>query len=89
MSGLRPDLDYKPAWAGPEAALRLAFDEKLRSIPGSTFVYSDINFIVLGELVRVSSGLPLDKYSAKEVFGPLKMVDTGFLPAREKRSHID
>ena len=88
MSGLRPDLDYKPAWAGAETALRLACAEKLRSIPGSTFVYSDINFIVLGELVRIVSGRRLDEYSAQEIFRPLGMRDTRFLPTPEMLSRI-
>ncbi|MBI5767416.1 MAG: DUF1343 domain-containing protein [Verrucomicrobia bacterium] len=84
MSGLRPDLDYKPVWSGTDTALRMACAEKPRSAPGTVFVYSDINFIVLGELVRIASGRPLHVYAAQEVFGPLKMVDSGFLPPKEK-----
>jgi len=80
-SGLRPDLDYQPAWSGAARALELACAEKLHAIPGSTFVYSDINFIVLGELVRITSGRRLDAYAAAEIFQPLKMRDTGFLPS--------
>ncbi|WP_414660995.1 exo-beta-N-acetylmuramidase NamZ domain-containing protein [Horticoccus sp. 23ND18S-11] len=87
-SGLRPDLDYTPAWSGIDTAVRMACAEKLRSVPGSTFVYSDINFIVLGELVRLASGLRLDAYVAKEIFTPLKMTDSGFLPPREKLGRI-
>lgn len=83
MSGLRPDLDYKPAWSGADTAVRKACEEKLQSIPGSTFVYSDINYVVLGELVRLASGRPLNVYTAQEIFGPLKMVDSGFLPPKE------
>jgi uncharacterized protein YbbC (DUF1343 family)/CubicO group peptidase (beta-lactamase class C family) len=87
-SGLRPDLDYKPAWSGFETAIKMAAAEKLRSEPGTTFVYSDINFIVLGELVRIASGRPLAEYAAREIFGPLKMTDTGFLPPARKMSRI-
>jgi len=79
-SGLRPDLDTKPVWSGVDAALALVANEKLRSLPGSTFVYSDINFIVLGELVRIASGRRLDAYAAQEIFGPLKMRDTRLPP---------
>jgi uncharacterized protein YbbC (DUF1343 family) len=79
-SGLRPDLDYRPAWSGADAALEKACAEKLHSVPGSTFVYSDINFIVLGEIARLVSGRRLDRYCAEEVFGPLGMHDTRFLP---------
>lgn len=87
-SGLRPDLDYKPAWSGIDTAVRMACAEKLRSVPGSTFVYSDINFIVLGELVRLASGRRLDEYAAQEIFRPLKMTDTDFLPPAAKLARI-
>ncbi|MSU24228.1 MAG: DUF1343 domain-containing protein [Opitutus sp.] len=87
-SGLRPDIDLKPAWAGYDAGVALATQEKLRSLPGSTFVYSDINFIVLGELVRLASGRRLDEYTAQEIFRPLKMIDSGFLPPAEKLPRI-
>lgn len=83
MSGLRPDLDLKPAWSGYAAGVDLAMKEKLHSVPGSTFVYSDINFIVLGELVHVASGQMLNEYAAQHVFAPLKMTDSGFLPRAE------
>jgi len=87
-SGLRPDVDTKPVWSGYETGVALACQEKLRSVPGSTFVYSDINFIILGELVRSASGLRLDAYTAKEIFEPLKMIDSGFLPPTTKLARV-
>src|SRR5512136_2134157 len=48
-SGLRPDLDLKPSWSGYEVALKKIEEEKLISPPGTRFVYSDINFAILGE----------------------------------------
>ncbi len=80
MSGLREDLTLKPAWTGYATGIDLACQEKLRTIPGSKFLYSDINFIVLGELVRIASGRRLDQYAAEEIFSPLKMTDSRFLP---------
>ncbi|MFM9955268.1 MAG: serine hydrolase, partial [Opitutaceae bacterium] len=87
-SGLRPDVDTNPVWSGYETGVVLACQEKLRSTPGSTFVYSDINFIILGELVRIVSGLRLDGYTVKEIFQPLKMVDSGFLPPAAKLARV-
>jgi len=87
-SGLRPDLDYKPAWSGIATAVKMACAEKPRSVPDAAFVYSDINFIVLGELVRIASGRRLDDYAAREIFAPLKMKDTSFLPPAAKRPRI-
>jgi uncharacterized protein YbbC (DUF1343 family)/CubicO group peptidase (beta-lactamase class C family) len=79
-SGLAPDLDLTRAWEGKETAHRMAFETTPERAPGSTFVYSDINFIVLGALVERASGESLDAYATKHVFGPLGMKETRFFP---------
>lgn len=79
-SGLRPDLDLKPYWTGEEEGFRRANAEKLANPPGSVFVYSDINFIVLGELVQRVSGMPLNQYAETFLYAPLGMSTTRFLP---------
>jgi uncharacterized protein YbbC (DUF1343 family)/CubicO group peptidase (beta-lactamase class C family) len=79
-SGLRADLDQKTPWSGYDAALRLIAAERPVSPPGSRYLYSDINFAVLGELVRRVSGESLDAYCAAHIFRPLGMMDTGFRP---------
>ncbi|HWS96846.1 MAG TPA: serine hydrolase domain-containing protein, partial [Candidatus Methylomirabilis sp.] len=79
-SGLRPDLDLKPEWTSQLEAFRLANAEKLVNPPGSTFVYSDINFIVLGELVQKLSGMTLNRYAEVFIFEPLGMTNSRFLP---------
>ena len=81
VSGLRPDVDLHP-WTGYDAALALAIDEVPTAAPGEQFVYSDINFFVLGDIVSRVTGEPLDKYLTRVVFGPLGLRDTGFLPAK-------
>src|SRR5437870_13386 len=58
----------------------MAFAEKPVNPPGSRFVYSDINFITLGALVERVSKVELDKYCAQNIFTPLKMARTRFLP---------
>ncbi|MGA2516412.1 MAG: exo-beta-N-acetylmuramidase NamZ domain-containing protein [Thermodesulfobacteriota bacterium] len=80
-SGLRPDLDLKPNGSGYDTALRLVEEEKPILPPGTSFIYSDINFIILGELVSRISGKPLDLYCADHIFKPLGMEDTGFKPS--------
>lgn len=82
-SGLRPDVDLEPVWDGYETGIRLAYREKPVSIPGSRFIYSDINYILLGEIVRIVSGKPLDEFAMERVFEPLGMVDTRFRPPDE------
>ncbi|MGA7291354.1 MAG: serine hydrolase [Terriglobales bacterium] len=79
-SGLAPDLDLSKPWEGKETAYRMAFEAAPEWAPGSMFVYSDINFVVLGALVERLSGESLDEYSAQHVFAPLGMRETRFLP---------
>lgn len=51
--------------------------------PGSTYHYQDFNLILMGEIVERLSGLPLDIFLQKNVFGPLGMKDTGFRPSKD------
>ena len=52
MSGLRPDVDLADAWTGTDTAIQLAIEELPTAPPGTRFVYSDINFFLLGEIVK-------------------------------------
>jgi CubicO group peptidase (beta-lactamase class C family) len=77
-SGLRPGLELTDAWSGYEEGVRRALAETPRNAPGAIFRYSDVNFILLGEIVRRVSGQPLDEFARDNVFAPLRMTDTGF-----------
>jgi CubicO group peptidase (beta-lactamase class C family) len=55
---------------------------------GSKFIYSDVNFEVLGELVRRVSGKPLDQFAAENIFRPLGMKDTGFKPTANLQARV-
>jgi len=79
-SGLPPDLDLTKEWRGKDSAYQMAFAEKPVFPPGSQFLYSDVNFIVVGALVERVSGQSLQEYSEKNVFRPLHMAHTQFLP---------
>ncbi|MBT3841433.1 MAG: DUF1343 domain-containing protein [Verrucomicrobia bacterium] len=87
-SGLRPSLSSKPSWSGLAKAIDLAKEERLTAQPGTKFRYSDINFILLGEIVQLASGQMLDEFTSKHIYQRLGMRDTGFLPPFEKRSRI-
>ncbi len=80
VSGLRPDVDLGELWTGYDTAIALASDEVPTSRPGERFVYSDINFFLLGEVVRRVSGMPLDQFARERLFEPLGMKDTMFTP---------
>ena len=88
FSGLRPDVDLKPKWSGYETGIHLALVDKPTSPPGTKFVYSDINFLLLGEMVRRLSGQTLDTYTNNEIFQPLGMSETGFNPPPTQRNRI-
>jgi len=79
-SGLRPDLELEVEFNGADEAIRRAIDEVPVAAPDERFVYSDINFFVLGEIVRIVSGERLDQYAKAHIFAPLSMSDTTFLP---------
>ncbi len=87
-SGLAPDLDLTTPWEGKQTAYQLAFVTPPETTPGSGFVYSDINFIMLGALVEKVSGETLDAYTAQHIFAPLKMLHTRFLPPASWRARI-
>jgi uncharacterized protein YbbC (DUF1343 family)/CubicO group peptidase (beta-lactamase class C family) len=79
-SGLPADVDLKQPWNGVDEGYARANATKLVNPPGSTFLYSDVGFVVLGELVQKVSGMPLDQYAQQYVFGPLGMTSTRFNP---------
>jgi len=87
-SGFRPDLDLMPQWSGYETAMKMIVAESPIVPPGTRFIYSDINYETLGELVRRVSGEPLDVYSTRHIFGPLGMRDTMFKPPSGLRDRI-
>ncbi len=82
-SGEAPDVDLKDPWglAAPDRAegIHRALTTALTGTPGAKFVYSDINFILLGLLVEKVSGLPEDIYVATHIYNPLKMAETRYL----------
>ena len=88
MSGLRPDVDLAQPWTGYDTAISLAIDEVPQAPPGERFVYSDINFFLLGDIVRRVSGLPLERFTRERIFEPLGMKDTMFLPPPGLRARI-
>ena len=85
-SGLPSGLSKKPE--GSRSAIEIACQEKLASAPGTSFRYSDINFILLGEIVVRVTGRQLEDFVALEIFRPMKMNDTRYLPERALRSRI-
>src|SRR5687767_10789031 len=87
-SGYAPDFDLRERWTGYDEAINRLIKEPLRNPPGTRFIYSDIGFIALGEVVKRVSGMPLDQFAKQNIFQPLSMYDTGFRPASALRARI-
>ena len=87
-SGLAPSLDLAKKWEGKETAYRMALESAPERAPGAAFVYSDINFVVLGALAERLSGESLDEYAAQHIFGPLGMKETRFVPPHAWEARI-
>jgi uncharacterized protein YbbC (DUF1343 family)/CubicO group peptidase (beta-lactamase class C family) len=88
VSGFAPDFDLRERWTGYDEAIKHLYREPLRTPPGARFVYSDINYIALGEVVHRVSGMMLDEFARRNIFTPLGMRDTGFNPIPSLRARI-
>ncbi|MGH9669496.1 MAG: serine hydrolase domain-containing protein [Terriglobales bacterium] len=82
-SGLPGYLRLYQSAEGREAVLAAACSAPLEADPGTRAEYSDIGFIVLGEVLARLADEPLDRFCQREVFGPLGMSTTGFRPPAE------
>ncbi len=84
-SGIGGDLSRQGPWglvaADRADGIHRALTAPLEFAPGETFHYSDIGFIILGTLVETITGEPLDVYAHDNIFAPLGMADTGYLPS--------
>ena len=80
QSGLLPDNSIRDYEDGKAEAFRRIHELDLRAEPGTRFMYSDVGFIVLGEIVERVSRKPLDEFSRERFFTPLGMSETGFNP---------
>ncbi len=80
FSGLAPDVPLDKPWTGYQTGIRLAATTKPQGPPLVRFVYSDINFILLGELVHRLTGQTLSDYARQNIFLPLGMRETQFQP---------
>ena len=57
--------------------------------PGSRWLYSPgAAFDTLGRIVEIASGIPLDRFLAQRVFGPLEMTDTSFYPSEAQMTRL-
>jgi CubicO group peptidase (beta-lactamase class C family) len=77
-----PLADYND---GPASAWNKLHAINPTSKPGDKFVYSDINYLLLGKLVETVGGNPLDKLAAQRIFTPAGMNTTRYNPDAKLR----
>ncbi len=84
-----------PAWipfyldaTGYDAIVQRAARTPLASPPGAQMVYSDLGFILLGEVARRALGAPLDLLARSRIFDPLGITDTMYRPPETMRERI-
>jgi uncharacterized protein YbbC (DUF1343 family) len=85
QGGLIPDNSLRDYADGPEEAYERIFALETVTEPGSRFIYTDVGFIMLGNLVGRVSGQSLDQFARREIFTPLEMMETSFLPEEQLR----
>lgn len=79
-SGLIP---WHPAYyvaETPEERLAFIASHPLNSPPGEERRYSDFGFMVLGDIIEKISGMPLEQFLMKEIYGPLGLSSTTYNP---------
>ncbi len=81
-SGLVPDNPLKDYADGPAEAMKRVYDLPIHH-PVGQFDYSDVNYILLGEIVRRVSGIPLDEFAKRNIFDPAGMTSTCFKPPKD------
>lgn len=87
-AGLAADLPLWDSTRTRSAALAMVDTAPLLSPPGTRFVYSDLSAIVLMQAVERITGRPFDELLADDVFTPLGMMETRFVPPNAWRNHI-
>jgi len=89
-SGLRADIPDPELKAIPDSAalMERVLRETPRVAPGTRVIYSDLNAILLGEVIRRVTGEPLDAFAAREIFAPLGLQQTLFRPPARWRARI-
>ena len=78
-SGLIADNPIDDYHHGSEVAWKRLAELELVGPPGEQFVYSDVNYEILGRIVEKRSGGSLADFARKEIFDPLGMTDTAYL----------
>jgi CubicO group peptidase (beta-lactamase class C family) len=87
-SGLKDWIPFYKTCKNKEEVYKTIFDINLNYKTGSKFVYSDLNFILLGLIIEKISGKSLDEYCKENIFEPYNMNFTMFNPPESLKKDI-
>jgi CubicO group peptidase (beta-lactamase class C family) len=87
-SGLPAHKDYFLTVHSKREMVERICNEPLEYAPGTKTIYSDLGFILLGEILERTTGETVDQLAFERVFSPLDMIDTSFKPSKSLAESI-
>jgi len=87
-SGLPAHMDYFLTLHSKQEIIAAICNEPLAYEPGTKTIYSDLGYILLGEILQRAMGKTLDQLAREQIFAPLGMADTAFHPAKSLKKRI-
>ena len=87
-SGLPAHKDYFLTLHSKREFIAAICREPLEYAPGTKTVYSDLGFILLGEILERATGKTVDQLAHEQIFAPLDMTNTMFNPPKNLLSRI-
>lgn len=83
QGGLIPDNSLKDYRDGAAKSFERIYALKPIAKPQERFIYTDVGFLVLADVVKRVTGKDVHEYSRQNIFEPLGMEETGYLPGDE------
>jgi len=85
QGGLIPDNEVADYEEGAEKAWERIWALGLTQPPGEKFVYTDVGFLTLAEIIRRKTGQDVAEFARENIFRPLGMNETAYLPSEDLR----
>ncbi|MFV1966533.1 MAG: exo-beta-N-acetylmuramidase NamZ domain-containing protein [Pirellulaceae bacterium] len=85
QGGLVPDNALQDYADGPDKAFERIYALECYVEPGTKFVYTDVGFLLLADIIQRVTGQSVHEFSQANLFQPLGMKDTGYLPNDERK----
>ncbi|MEI6512198.1 MAG: serine hydrolase [bacterium] len=87
-SGLPSWKDYFQVGRNKKAILEAVYATPLEAMPGQRYCYSDVGYILLGAIIETVVRQPLNDFLRQNLFEPLGMNDTSYLPNQSLKSRF-